>query len=294
MNCQGGSGRPKRESKPVVPYTVDSFTGSATRAAAERKISPKRKRAVTSKSKQRIKKKKGAATNEGRPLEFSDEALEAVLQDTTQPQILNTYKRKILGHKVGLLCGDAALDLREDTRAHVDPKAMQFSLGDEGSYISMRYMEVALPAQIEVDKFIAVANSLANAHNAGYCHGDIRIDNMILESGALIDWDLARKADEALYPSGLQTIIDGKRHPDVTKAVQNRKIGELKLTKAHDWYSLKAAMNCFEPENEDDEKPWANLIENIESEGERKMARKSFRLRLTKEARARSRLASYE
>jgi len=83
---------------------------------------------------------------------------------------------------------DVNLDLIHE---HVDRNAQEIELGDEGSYVQMKNVGSALPDVVDVGAFIGVANSLAKAHETGFCHGDIRIDNMMLESGTLIDWDLA-------------------------------------------------------------------------------------------------------
>ena len=163
-------------------------------------------------------------------------------------------------------------------REHVDPDAREIKLGDEGSYVQMKDVGRALPDEVEVGKFVDVANSLAEAHKKGFCHGDIRIDNMMLQSGKLIDWDLAGKVNEHVYPVGLKQIVDGKRHPDVAAAIDDRKIGELQLSTEHDWYSLKKAMEAFKAKDESHQNGWEELIRNIEEAAERRKARVSYML----------------
>lgn len=166
-------------------------------------------------------------------------------------------------------------------QGHVDENATEIQLGDKGSYVQMNDVGTALPAEVEVGKFVDIANSLAAAHSENdTCHGDVRLDNMILESGTLIDWDLAGKENETHYPKGMNDIVDGERHPAVKKAIQEGTIGELTLSKDHDWYSLKAVMQLFEPTDNSKNGAWTHLVDNIAQDGERAKARSSFSLAL--------------
>ena len=108
--------------------------------------------------------------------------------------------------------------------------------------------------------------------------GDIRIDNMMPQSGKLIDWDLAGKVNEHVHPVGSKQIVDGERHANVAAAIDNRKIGELPLTTEHDWHSLKKGMEAFKAKDQSHQNGWAELIRNIEEAAERRKARGCYML----------------
>jgi serine/threonine protein kinase len=116
--------------------------------------------------------------------------------------------------------------------------------------------------------FLEIAADLRKLHKEGYCHGDIRVSNLILGGsvGKIIDFDFAGKAEKDTYPPNLQTLVDGDRHEDVKNAIKKGDIGDLPLQFDHDWYSLKQAMHCFEAKESVNQGAWQNLIDQIDEE----------------------------
>jgi serine/threonine protein kinase len=156
-------------------------------------------------------------------------------------------------------------------RQFVDPNAEEFSLGTEGSYMRMKFVGQMLSDDYKCSmlSFLEVARDLQRLHDMDYCHGDIRVSNLILNpmngegKARLIDFDFAGKAGEKRYPSSLINLVDGERHPEVRMAIEANNVGEVVLKKEHDWYSMAAAMQCFEVTNQEDEAVWSAWIESV-------------------------------
>ena len=150
----------------------------------------------------------------------------------------------------------------------VDSQAEETTLGmDKGSFIMMKYIgEPILPdTEVPASSFVQVAQTLRRAHAEEVCHGDVRLANILLGSsgGVLIDWDLAGKHGNHFYPSGLEKLEDGGRHPDVNNAIDKKKIHTVKLSKEHDWFSMQKVMELFSPKCSSDRVAWKTLIEGI-------------------------------
>lgn len=152
----------------------------------------------------------------------------------------------------------------------IDPKAKVVSLGKFGFYLKMNYLGPVLPLEFmcNCQLFLEIAADLRKLHKEGYCHGDIRVSNLILGGsvGKIIDFDFAGKAEKDTYPPNLQTLVDGDRHEDVKNAIKKGDIGDLPLQFDHDWYSLKQAMHCFEAKESVNQGAWQNLIDQIDEE----------------------------
>ncbi|KAL3929384.1 MAG: hypothetical protein SGBAC_012239 [Bacillariaceae sp.] len=123
-----------------------------------------------------------------------------------------------------------------------------------------------------------IASQLDALHKKGIVHGDIRIRNMILHAGVLIDFDLSRKQGSR-YPSTLQDIHgDGERHPDVKAAIaqqakfdQKEEIGstvrieELEMKMEHDVHSMMFAVHQFGPVDQTNETAWIAELAQVDA-----------------------------
>ena len=153
----------------------------------------------------------------------------------------------------------------------VDPEAKVAHLGPRGCYVKMKWVGLMLSkgGTCSMCSFLQIARELERLHRMGYCHGDIRVSNLILhpkESGQakLVDFDLSGKTGQQTYPSSLLNLVDGARNPTVKEAIQSETIGRVNLFPEHDWFSLAAAMKCFDATNENDTELWKEFIEQIE------------------------------
>lgn len=94
--------------------------------------------------------------------------------------------------------------------------------------------------------FLTAAKALEDLHHLGYAHGDIRLQNLIVDNAhqnaTWIDYDHASSTNEdekKRYPSGWSTDIDdGVRHPD---AKRNHPIRP-----EHDEYSFSSLLQLYE------------------------------------------------
>jgi hypothetical protein len=169
-------------------------------------------------------------------------------------------------------------------KTYVDPDVKKVQLENMGCWLKMKYLGDVIPPNYEctVDKFIDIGKALSDAHSHGICHGDLRLQNLILgaETGSIIDWDLAGQEGQTMYPASLLIILDGARHDDVLKAINNKTIGDLPLSKAHDWFSLQKVMELFEPIDQKFGTAWECLIRDIADDSKRNADREKLTLRL--------------
>ena len=155
----------------------------------------------------------------------------------------------------------------------VDSKAERFSLGHRGCYVKMKWVGSMLTDNHTccMLAFLQIARELQRLHNLGYCHGDIRVSNLILHSvngdkkAKLVDFDLAGKKGKQKYPYNLLNLVDGARHEDIQQAIKSERVGDMTLQPEHDWSSLVAAMKCFEVKDKDDADTWEDLIKRVEN-----------------------------
>ena len=157
-------------------------------------------------------------------------------------------------------------------RDFVDPDAEEVLLGHIGCYVKMKWVGLMLTDDHTccMVAFLQIARELQRLHNSGNCHGDIRVSNMILNSvngdkkAKLVDFDFAGEKGKRKYPNNLLNLLDGARHEDIQKAIKSKQVGDMTLQPEHDWFSLVAAMKCFEVTDKDDEDTWKDLIERVE------------------------------
>ncbi|KAL3931377.1 MAG: hypothetical protein SGBAC_011336 [Bacillariaceae sp.] len=123
-----------------------------------------------------------------------------------------------------------------------------------------------------------IASKLDALHMKGIVLEDIRIRNIILHAGVLIDFDLSRKQGSP-YPPTLQDIHgDGERYPDVTAAIahqkkfdQNEEIGnnvrieQLEMKKEHDVHSIMFDLHQFAPVDQTDETAWTTGLAQVDA-----------------------------
>ena len=104
-------------------------------------------------------------------------------------------------------------------RKFVDSKANKVSLGHRGCYVKMKWVGSMLTDDRTccMLAFLQIARELQRLHNLGYCHGDIRVSNLILhpvngdKKAKLVDFDLAGGKWEQKYPSSLLDLDGGAR-----------------------------------------------------------------------------------
>ena len=162
------------------------------------------------------------------------------------------------------------LDLIRD---FVDSKAEKVSLGREGCYVKMKWVGSMLKDghTCYMIAFLQIARELQRLHELGYCHGDIRVSNLILhpvngdKKARLVDFDLAGKKGKQKYPYNLLNLVDGARHEDIQLAIKSKRVDDMTLQPEHDWSSLVAAMKCFEVKDKDDADTWEDLIKRVEN-----------------------------
>ena len=158
-------------------------------------------------------------------------------------------------------------------RKFVDSKAKKVSLGHRGCYVKMKWVGSMLTDDRTccMLAFLQIARELQRLHDLGYCHDDIRVSNLILhpvngdKKAKLVDFDLAGKKWEQKYPSSLLDLDDGARHEVIQEAIKSNQVGDITLQPEHDWFSLVAAMKCFELMDNDDADAWKNLIKRVEN-----------------------------
>ena len=66
-------------------------------------------------------------------------------------------------------------------------------------------------------------------------------------------------------------------------AIANGSVVTLALNPAHDWYSLREAMNCFEASSSENTSTWTSLIQSIENVNHEKCSDVDFTVVLRKE-----------
>ena len=105
--------------------------------------------------------------------------------------------------------------------------------------------------------FIPVFKELADLHQEGLVHGDIRAHNMIFVEGSggkLIDFDYSGKHAERCYPPGYWRDLDDTRRHD-------RAVAEEQMRKEHDCFSLGAVMAMYRC----DHAGWSQLAEKLQT-----------------------------
>ena len=132
-------------------------------------------------------------------------------------------------------------------------------------------VDAVLTSYSSDDAFLQIARELQRLHELGYCHGDIRVSNLILhpvngdKNAKLVDFDLAGKKGKQKYPYNLLNLVDGARHEDIQQAIKSKRVDDMTLQPEHDWSSLVAAMKCFEVKDKDDADTWEDLIKRVEN-----------------------------
>jgi hypothetical protein len=129
--------------------------------------------------------------------------------------------------------------------------------------VQMKRIESNWKGPLQVDVFIRLLEKLMAMHTQNVLHGDIRQSNT-LSSGHIIDLDFAHQRH---YPEGLADHLnDGKRHPEVVKAIKEGCIGDLMIEKKHDIYSMGALLDRFDLIDASDQ--WKNAITFLDGNGD--------------------------
>ena len=118
----------------------------------------------------------------------------------------------------------------------VDERAMIWEFNGQKLLIATKYMSGTHEATTPID-FLPIIDELANLHENGMVHGDIRVYNMVFSlasdgekpDGCLIDFDYGGTEGEAKYPSGyVRALLDGTRCGEAGQVI----------TKENDWLDL--------------------------------------------------------
>mmetsp|Transcript_7486 Transcript_7486/g.11525 ORF Transcript_7486/g.11525 Transcript_7486/m.11525 type:complete len:590 (+) Transcript_7486:152-1921(+) len=137
-------------------------------------------------------------------------------------------------------------------RHFIDKDAKYFQLGENLEVVICRFFEQDKNqkewyAPFPVSNLRLILDALADLHEQGYVHGDIRLFNFLLHVGKLVDFDHTRKAGE-FYPNTLRLLeVDGKRAQAVTKAIMANSLSSLKMDATHDLESMKHALQLLQP-----------------------------------------------
>ena len=118
----------------------------------------------------------------------------------------------------------------------VDERAMIWEFNGQKLLIATKYMSGTHEATTPID-FLPIIDELANLHENGMVHGDIRVYNMVFSlasdgekpDGCLIDFDYGGTEGEAKYPSGYVSYL-----PDGTRCGEAGQV----ITKENDWRDL--------------------------------------------------------
>ena len=130
-----------------------------------------------------------------------------------------------------------------------DPSAKIWESEDNEVIIVDMIYRPCVWLDVPTGAFIDIMNKMLALHSDGMTHGDIRLANLLCSDGKgyIIDCDFVH---QEFYPNGLQALtVDGKRHPDVQKAIDanddGRAISRLKKETKHDIVALAGVMNLF-------------------------------------------------
>jgi serine/threonine protein kinase len=135
----------------------------------------------------------------------------------------------------------------------------------------MKYREGNCSGDIDVSKFSLILTQLLALHKDMIVHGDIRLANMLVSSGVLIDFDLAGEQGKATYPLGFQSIRqDGKRHQDIDVRLDPTKfddeaISTVTLEFNHDYFSMAYVLKLFVVNEPSKQGCWDSAVELVES-----------------------------
>ena len=140
-------------------------------------------------------------------------------------------------------------------RKLVDPEASIFVSEDEALIlVETEHFASTWTEPVPLSVFADLLEQLCQLHEEHGPHGDIRLANMLRKKkdgkGCLIDFDFVPKRTdekEPTYPGGLKDLtVDGKRHDEVVRAIQEGTEETLVIEKYHDYYSMSAVMDLFE------------------------------------------------
>jgi hypothetical protein len=154
--------------------------------------------------------------------------------------------------------GDRRLPNIELVRTFIDPDAVLIEPQENLCVVTTKFWGRSMVGDathwyspVPASNLGLVLQALQKLHNlsneCGYVHGDVRLLNVILHEGKLIDFDISKPEGE-MYHSTLNVLpSDGKRHPSVQRAICNGTIAKTKMSKEHDLFSMLYVVQLFEP-----------------------------------------------
>jgi len=114
----------------------------------------------------------------------------------------------------------------------------QISLTSDNHCVMLKYQYIdGSHSPSKFSQFAGVTKMLHKVHEEGFVHGDVRLSNIIFsgDTSYLIDYDLAGKEDNRLYPAAYNRIPERHQH---AKA-------RLLMRKVHDRFSLAQIMTNY-------------------------------------------------
>ena len=188
------------------------------------------------------------------------------------PRALKDFGRR-LGPVVGLIGEHVykAYDIAETRNPNIE--VLKFMMGEDNveimeskdekiKIVKMKRLPNDWTQKINAkDSFGQIIVELQKLHENFGPHGDIRVANLT-SSGHIIDFDFVGRK---FYPSTLNKISsDGRRHPTVEGWIDQQASTcgaekEMEMTKFHDWFSLKKAMELFKPVDDSNAEVWNEI-----------------------------------
>mmetsp|Transcript_1855 Transcript_1855/g.3846 ORF Transcript_1855/g.3846 Transcript_1855/m.3846 type:complete len:614 (-) Transcript_1855:42-1883(-) len=137
-------------------------------------------------------------------------------------------------------------------RQFIDSDAKCFCLGEDLNVVVVRFYEQNKGthewySDFPVRKLRQILMALAKVHEMGYVHGDIRLFNLLLHVGKIVDFDHARMQGTFYADSILSLEHDGKRAEAVQEAITNNGLSLLRMEFDHDWESMKHVLDKLQP-----------------------------------------------
>jgi hypothetical protein len=137
-------------------------------------------------------------------------------------------------------------------RRFIDEDAKHFQMGENLEVVVTRFYQLdegktEWYSEFSVCNLQKILGAVADLHTQGYVHGDIRLFNLLLHVGKLVDFDHARSVG-TFYANTLRRLtVDGKRANAVEVAIADESLSTLKMEFDHDLESLKYVLDKVQP-----------------------------------------------
>jgi hypothetical protein len=173
----------------------------------------------------------------------------SILEDNQVSMFVKSYDYRIRSGTLKQNRRHANIEL---VRRFIDKDAKHFEMGENLEVVVTRFYQLdegktAWYSEFSVRNLCEILADVASLHTYGFVHGDIRLFNLLLHVGKLVDFDHARRVG-AFYANTLQRLtVDGKRAEAVELAIANESLSTLQMEFDHDLESLKYVLSKFQP-----------------------------------------------